>query len=139
MAEIINTNMAENLGTTLAGTVGAFKFGVESNGAVSLERIKTCENNAVTYRSMLESDSYTFEQKREIRGWLEEECGKQEAIDEKRHERDQETLGVLATLGVVATVTIVSIVDPLAAKKVSKRAIEFIPKVLKGFKELKAA
>lgn len=139
MANIINTNMAENLGTTLAGTVGAFKSGVESNGAASLERIKTCENNAVTYRSMLESDSYTFEQKREIRGWLEEEGGKQEAIDEKRHERDQETFGVLATLGVVATVAFVSIVDPLAAKKVSKRAIEYIPKVLKGFKGLKAA
>lgn len=44
MAEIINTNMAENLGTTLAGTVGAFKSGMENNGAVSLERIKTCEN-----------------------------------------------------------------------------------------------
>lgn len=134
MAEIINASMTENLSTTLAGTVGAFKSGVESNGAASLERIKTCENNAITYRSMLESDGYTFEEKREIRGWLEEEGTKQESIDERRHERDQEILGVLAALGVVTAVAIVSVVDPVAAKKVSKRAAEHLPKILKGFK-----
>lgn len=134
MAEIINASMTENLSTTLAGTVGAFKSGVESNGAASLERIKSCENNAITYRSMLESDGYTFEEKREIRGWLEEEGTKQESIDERRHERDQEILGVLAALGVVTAVAIVSVVDPVAAKKVSKRAAEHLPKILKGFK-----
>ena len=47
-----------------------FKAGIESNKDTSLERIKTCENNAEVYRSMLKDDGYTFEQKQEIRGWL---------------------------------------------------------------------
>lgn len=134
MATITPVNIVENLGVVFPGVASATKSSIEGNGAVSMERIKSSEANASTYRSMLESDDYTFEEKREIRGWLEEEGTKQESIDERRHERDQETLGVLAALGVVTAVAIVSVVDPVAAKKVSKRAAEHLPKILKGFK-----
>ena len=99
----------------------AFKAGIESNKDASLERIKTCEKNAEVYRSMLKDDNYTFDQKKEIRGWLKEEEAEQESIDERRHERDQETLGVLVTLGAATVVVVAYIVDPLAAKKVTKR------------------
>lgn len=134
MAAITPVNIVENLGVVFPGVANATKSSIESNGAVSMKRIKSSEANASTYRSMLMSDSYTFEEKREIRGWLEEEEKKQESIDERRHERDQETLGVLATLGAVTVVAIVSVVDPVAAKKISKRAAEHLPKILKGFK-----
>ena len=110
----------------------AFKAGIESNKDASLERIKTCEKNAEVYRSMLKDDNYTFDQKKEIRGWLKEEEAEQESIDERRHERDQETLGVLVTLGAATVIVVAYIVDPLAAKKVTKRIAECFPRMLKG-------
>ena len=111
-----------------------FKAGIESNKDTSLERIKTCENNAEVYRSMLKDDGYTFEQKQEIRGWLKEEEAEQESIDERRHERDQETLDILVTLGAATVVVVAYLVDPLAAKKATRRIAERFPRVFKGLK-----
>ena len=111
-----------------------FKAGIESNKDTSLERIKTCENNAEVYRSMLKDDGYTLEQKQEIRGWLKEEEAEQESIDERRHERDQETLGILVTLGAATVVVVAYLVDPLAAKKATRRIAERFPRVFKGLK-----
>ena len=111
-----------------------FKAGIESNKDTSLARIKTCENNAEVYRSMLKDDGYTFEQKQEIRGWLKEEEAEQESIDERRHERDQETLGILVTLGAATVVVVAYLVDPLAAKKATRRIAERFPRVFKGLK-----
>ncbi|RGY30892.1 hypothetical protein DXA43_09560 [Collinsella sp. OF02-10] len=111
-----------------------FKAGIESNKEASLERFKTCEKNAEVYRAMLKDDSYTFDQKKEIRGWLKEEEAEMGSIDEKRHERDQETLGILVTLGAATVVIVAYIVDPPAAKKVTKRIAGCFPRMFKGRK-----
>lgn len=134
MNEITPISIVENLGDVLPGVVGAAKSSIESNRAISLEIIKSYEADSSVHRSMLENDSYTFEEKQVVRGWMKEDKAELESIDEKRHERDREVLDGLLALGKAVAVVVIYVAGPPVAKKISKQISEHLPKILKGLK-----
>ncbi len=121
----------EIIGSVIKTISNDFDSEVKNNKEIAIEMIKTCEKNEDTYRRMLESNNYTFDEKREIRNWMEQEEIREMETDANRCKHDGECRAFYITLVAIAISSIVAIADPHLTMRISETFPMLIPKATK--------
>lgn len=121
----------------IGATNSALKDVFESEQIRSCEcaskRLDSCEFNQRTYRSMLQSDSYSFEEKAQIHAWIVEEDERMEIIDAEHFAAARELLSGIVVVSTIVVALSLSACNPEASQRCFKAAARILPRsIAKG-------
>ena len=113
-----STNLAFDPATknTIAESLKSFNKAFESNEKLAAEQMKTSESNSESFRRIIEDPKTTFEQKREVKEWMDKEQERQSAIAAESNRQTMEIL-FLAFTALALFLTTITEVPSLEAGK----------------------
>lgn len=108
----------------------AFESEQISSCECTSKRLNSCEFNQQAYRSMLQSDSYSFEEKVRIHTWIMDEDERMERINIEHFAATRELLSGIVVVSMIVAALGLSVCNPEAAQKCLKSAVRTPPRLI---------
>lgn len=129
-AQINPMELISGIGATGSALKDAFESKQASSCECASKRLDSCELNQQAYRNMLQSDSYSFEEKAQIHAWIVDEDERMERIDVEHFAAARELLSGIVVVSTIVAALGFSAYNPEAAQKCLKAAARTLPRLI---------